>query len=192
MGLSRAGFDVTGVDICPQPRYPFVFVQADALTFPLGGYRLIWASPPCQHYSLFSRNLGTSNEHPDLIPLVRERLRGAGTTYIIENVEGAPLLNPTMLCGTMFGMKLIRHRLFETSFQIASLTHPCNHRGDEVPVYGKGTPQYYRKKWGRNIGIAEKRAAMRIDWMTRDELTEAIPPAYSQWLAERALREMAA
>lgn len=189
MGLAQAGFDVIGVDIEPQPRYPFHFIQADAVQTDVDFVRmfdLVWASPPCQHYSMFSRNLGTAHKHPDLIPPARELLEASGRPFIIENVVGAPLRNPITLCGTMFGLKLIRHRLFETNWPVDPPTC-CLHRGDEIPVYGNGTPQWHRKTWGRNISIAEKRAAMEIDWTNRDELSQAIPPAYSRFLAAQWL-----
>lgn len=209
VGLQRAGFRVVGVDINPQPHYPedFAFCRKDALTVldqliegtGLGwdtrfkhSFDLIWASPPCQHYSMYSRNLGTSSAHPDLIQPVRQRLRKLGVPYIIENVVGAPLLNPTMLCGTAFGLKVLRHRLFETSFPIGQLTPPCAHRGDEIPVYGNGTPQWHREKLGRNVTVKEQRQAMGIDWMPRTSLTEAIPPAYAEWLARRFLEHRGA
>lgn len=185
MGLSRAGFEIIGVDIEEQPRFPFEFIRADACSYPLDGFDLIWASPPCQRYSMYSRNTGTSDRHPDLVATIRERLRSQRSPWIIENVVGAPLRDPTMLCGTMFGLRLLRHRLFETSFAISSLLPSCAHLGDEIPVYGHGTPQWHRERCG-NIGIAAKREAMGIDWMNRDELSNAIPPVYSQWVASQA------
>lgn len=191
MGLHRAGFDVTGVDIEPQPHYPFTFVQGDALAANLDGFDFVWASPPCQRFSMYSRNLGTSENFPDLIEPMRQKLTAWGGDWVIENVVGAPLRANAMLCGTMFGLKVLRHRLFETSFPTPALTLSCRHQGDEIPVYGNGTPQWHREKLGRNIGVAEQRAAMGIDWMTRDELTQAIPPAYSEYLARAALRSAA-
>lgn len=190
-GLQRAGFEVWGVDIEEQSRYcGDRFSQLNALAFPnLHEFDLIWASPPCQHYTMYARNLGTADNHPDLIPAVRERLIASGRPYIIENVVGAPLRNTTMLCGTMFELKVLRHRLFETSFP-TSLTLSCNHKGDEIPVYGNGTPEWHRKRFGRNVHLAERKAAMGIDWMTRDELAQAIPPAYAEWLALRFLEHL--
>lgn len=189
MGLSLAGFDVTGIDLKPQPRYPFGFIQGDVLNFGpqfLGNFDLVWASPPCQRHSMFSRNLGTAHKFPDLIPATRELLEESDRPFIIENVVGAPLRNPITLCGTMFGLKLLRHRLFETNWPVEPPTC-CLHRGDEIPVYGNGTPQWHRETWGRNISIAEKRAAMGIDWTNRTELSQAIPPAYSRFLATQWL-----
>lgn len=189
MGYHRAGFDeIIGVDIEPQPHYPFTFVQADALTFPLDGFDVIHASPPCQAYCKFSRNLGTSDRHPDLIPPMQRRLEGY--VYVLENVEGAPLASPFMLCGSMFGLRVRRHRLFESPVLVPSLLFApasCRHDGISIGVYGRGTTVWHRAKLGRNVGIAEKRAAMGIDWMTGDELREAIPPVYTEWIGKQLL-----
>lgn len=187
MGLHRAGFTVIGVDIEPQPRYPFTFIHADALTADPAGFDLVWASPPCQAYSRFNRGLGNAHVHPDLLAPTRALLRSSGIPYIIENVPGAPLRSPFLLCGTMFGMDLLRHRLFETSFPLGDLVPPCQHTGAEIPVYGNGTPQYHRQKLGRNIRQSEKDAAMGIDWMNRDELALAVPPVYAEYMARRFL-----
>ena len=190
MGLHRAGYDVTGVDHRPQPHYPFRFHQADALTFPLDGYDLVWASPPCQRYSMYSRNLGTAHRHPDFIAPIRARLESeASGAWVIENVPGAPLSPAYILCGTHFGLPLIRHRLFEVSWRPWALLPSCAHRGDETPVYGNGTSKWHlAKRGGAGVTIAEKRAAMGIDWMTREELSQAIPPAYSEWIGRQLLR----
>jgi DNA (cytosine-5)-methyltransferase 1 len=190
MGLHRAGFEVTGVDIAPQPRYPFAFVQGDALAAEIGGFDFVWASPPCQRYSMYSRNLGTAESFPDLVAVVRSKLVASGLPYVIENVVGAPLVATFVLCGTMFGLKVLRHRLFETSWPMNQLLPPCSHRGDEIPVYGNGTPQWHRQRLGRNIHVAEQRTAMDIDWMTRDEITQAIPPAYSEFLGRAVKRAL--
>ena len=122
MGLHRAGFDVVGVDLKPQPRYPFTFHQADAMAFPLDGFDFVWASPPCQSYSAL-KVMKNAGDHPALVPEVRIKLDRSGIPYAIENVFGAPLLpgKTIMLCGTMFGLQsacgngeLRRHRYFET------------------------------------------------------------------------------
>lgn len=188
MGLYRAGFAVTGVDINLQVRYPFTFIQADALEFPLDGFDLIWASPPCQRYSKYSRNLGTSVQHPDLVAPIRNRLLTTGTPWIIENVPGAPLRVDVILCGTMFGLPLLRHRHFEGTFSSLILTPNCNHQGNEIPVYGGGTTPYHRKKLGRTIKVCEKRIAMQIDWMSLYELSQAVPPVYAEFLSRHFLR----
>jgi DNA (cytosine-5)-methyltransferase 1 len=179
---------VTGVDIAPQPNYcGDAFHQGDALEFPIEGYDFVWASPPCQRFSVYSRNMGTAENHPDLIAPVRQRLARVVALTVIENVPGAPLRKSLMLCGSMFGLAVVRHRFFECSFY-PGLALSCAHTGLAVPVLGHGTPQWHRRKFGRNISIEEKRAAMGIDWMSRDELSEAIPPAYSEHIGRAAMR----
>jgi DNA (cytosine-5)-methyltransferase 1 len=190
MGLHRAGFDVTGVDIRPQPHYPFKFQQSDAMTFPLDGFDFIWASPPCQGYSI-ARNNGRAKPAPRLIPAVRSRLLSCGVPWIIENVCLAPLRFAFLLCGASFGLSiagfdLCRHRIFESSRLL--LAPPCVHRrGRTVGVYGNGTNSWHRKKLGRCIRVDEMRSGMGIDWMTRAELSQAIPPAYSEWIGREMM-----
>ena len=187
MGLSRAGFDVVGVDINPKLAYPFEFHVADAMTFPLEGYDLIWASPPCQaHTTLAARHRG--REYPCFISATRERLKAAGVPYVIENVVGAPLIHPFKLCGSSFGLKVRRHRLFEASFPVLSL--PCAHEGQERPIDVSGTGS--RRLGPRTDGkggnpnkprnLEEARDAMGIYWMSRKEISQAIPPAYSEFI----------
>ncbi len=193
MGYYRAGFEVVGVDIKPMPRYPFEFHQADALEFLAEHgheFDAIHASPPCQRYSIFSRNLGLADQHPDLIAPTRDRLARAGKPYVIENVAGAPLDSPAMLCGSWFGLQTWRHRYFESTIFLWST--PCRHVGIGIPVYGGGTPQWHRKKYGRNVTDAEKRSAMGIDWMNRKELSQAIPPAYTEFIGEQLIRALEA
>ena len=190
-GYHDAGFDVVGVDINPQPRYPFEFVQADAMTYPLDGFDVIHASPPCQRYSRANRGLGNNSKYPDLLPKTRERLIDNGKPWIIENVEGAPMYFPFTLCGSMFGLRssagwLRRHRLFEMSWIV--LAPRCQHpKGVSVGVYGNGTNSWHKQKLGRNVTVDEQREAMGIDWMTRKELSQAIPPAYTEWIGRRIL-----
>lgn len=187
MGLYRAGFDVTGVDNRPQRNYPFRFVQADALEYPLEGYDLIWASPPCQ----FAARVGTHHrgKHANLIPQTRTRLEGSGAPYIIENVEDARshLVNSVMLCGSMFGLGVWRHRYFESRW-ILPLTPTCNH--SNIPVLVTGSPRR-RNAAGvvdrREPSTQARRDAMGIPWMSRAELDQAIPPAYSEYLARQVL-----
>lgn len=189
-GLQLAGFHVTGVDKRPQPNYVGdEFIQEDALYTELDGYDFIWASPPCQRHSLFARNLGVSRQYPDLVGRVRKRLRQTLSYWVIENVPGAPLRADVTLCGTMFGLQLQRHRLFELNWP-ATLRLDCSHTGDEIPVYGKGTPYYYSTKRGRNVRLQEKKDAMGIHWMSERELVEAVPPAYAAWLGRAAARLM--
>lgn len=186
MGLHQAGFDVTGVDIEPQPRYPFKFIQGDALTFPLEGYDFIWASPRCQKFSTMTMRWGRSDQHPDQITPIRERLQSFGVPFTIENVPGAPLLNPITLCGSMFSLPLRRHRKFESSFAI---THDlrCSHDGPVVGVYGHagGSSRRDGLSFG---GVQTWKDAMQIDWMVGDELAQAIPPSYSKYIGEYAMK----
>jgi DNA (cytosine-5)-methyltransferase 1 len=200
MGYHRAGFDVTGVDIRPQPRYPFTFIQGDAMTFPLDGFDAIHASPPCQAYSV-ANNIHGRGDHPMLIEPIRQRLLDRGVPYVIENVPRAPLLNPITICGLTLGLNVKRHRLFETSFPV--MTYPCaGHDGDWLLVFGqtvlergheigrtaKNGPIIRRK----HVGTDRGREAMGIDWMTRDELSEAIPPAYTEHIGGYLMAELTA
>ena len=134
MGLHRAGFDVVGVDIYPQPRDPFEFRRADAMTFPLDGFDFIWASPPCQQFCALRTREDLSG-YPDLIDPIRQRLVATGKPFVIENVPGAPVRKDLILCGNMFGLRSYRHRHFECSFPVEQPTHPkhvvrVNRRGE--------------------------------------------------------------
>ena len=216
MGYHRAGFDVVGVDIKRQPRYPFAHRVCDALEYlelaffrnegdP--GFDAIHASPPCQAYSI----LRHAAEHkgktaPDLINATRELLEKTGLPWIIENVPGAPTRHTIVLCGSMFGLgsngrQLRRHRNFETSFPIMS--PPCAHEGEAIGVYGGGPTgrytfgngakrDYYARRGGYQGSIAEKREAMGIDWMTAAEINQAIPPAYTEFIGERLMEHLEA
>ena len=190
MGLHRAWphAEITGVDIEPQPRYPFTFVQGDAVAYPLEGFDFIWASPPCQAYSAL-KGL-TTKEYPQLVSVIRERLEGAGVPWIIENVVGADLKNPVQLCGSMFGLGVWRHRRFEMN-KPPLLIPECRHDlcPEPIDVTGTGGPfNGVRKAPGGGISrkprnLQHAREVMGIVWMTRPELSEAIPPAYSEYLA---------
>jgi len=129
MGYHRAGFEVEGVDIKPQPHYPFKFYQADALEFPLEGYDAYHASPPCQKYTTMQYRYKNKLNHPDLIAPIRERLIATRKPYVIENVYKAPLKGHLLLCGTMFGLKIRHHRFFECPWMELTLLPPCNHKG---------------------------------------------------------------
>jgi DNA (cytosine-5)-methyltransferase 1 len=193
MGYHRAGFEVVGVDINPQPHYPFEFHRADALTFPLDGFDAIHASPPCQQYSVTRHVNSRVHEYPDLVGSVRDLLSRAGLPYILENVPGAPLLDPVMLCGSMFGLvaywpesqqqkwvELRRHRLFETNWPL-KVEMDCDHRYPAMPVYGHGVG-------GNRVSLKGPgqarlcREVMGIHWMSRLELDESIPPAYTHYI----------
>lgn len=208
MGYYRAGFtDIVGVDIKPQPRYPFRFIQADAMTFPLDGFDAIHASPPCQAYSVGSarwRRNG-SREYPDLLANTRERLVEARAPYVIENVEGARslMVEPVRLCGQMFGIGVVRHRLFEMNWFCWSPVHvPCSGAvtRDLVSVTGHGPPgRHYRAVTvaghggnSRKFSLSIWKDAMGIDWMKRDELTQAIPPAYTEYIGRHLIAHIEA
>lgn len=199
MGYSQAGFDeIVGVDIEPQPHYPFIFIQGDALQPPvrLEDFDLIHASPPCQAYAALSTKDG---RHPDLIPPIRKMLKGLD--HIIENIEGSPLRRDVRLCGSMFGLNVRRHRIFEINGSFL-LQPPCHHdEQDEIRAYyGKpgwlvwtyAAPQVQKK--GRKAllrgSVAQAAEDMGIDWMTWDELREAIPPAYTCFLGEQFLDQL--
>lgn len=199
MGLHLAWPDaeITGVDLHQQPRYPFRFEQGDALRARIEGADFVWASPPCQHWTAGRRTarMNGDNPYPDLIAATRALLRDWGGPYVIENVAGAPLIDPVMLCGEMFGLRVIRHRYFESNVPLQDHFHP-KHKpgglldGSYIAVYGG--------KWlvGGQAGIKgripleftraqAKRDAMGIHWTTIAELEQAIPPAYSEWLARQ-------
>ena len=191
MGYRRAGFDVTGVDIAPQPRYPFAFVEGDALAYVAAHgheYDAIHASPPCQAHSITAAIW--RREHPDLIPATRAALVTAGRPYIIENVVGAPLHQPVMLCGTMFGLRVYRHRLFEMNWFLLVPPHG-RHRAPCAEVGRRPLPHEWITVAGHFADLAAARRAMGIDWMTRDELSQAIPPAYAEIIGAALLRHLA-
>lgn len=198
MGYHRAGFEVVGVDIAPQKHYPFEFIQDDALNYLDNNWWLFdayHASPPCQKHSKLSKGLWSDRWHPDYIDAVRGYFidinKTHQTPWVIENVVSAPLINPVELCGTMFrlqtveGNQLHRHRWFEMSFW--TLTPPCAHNGEwTVGVYGHAGGSSRRNE--RPFFAVEKwREAMRIDWMVGEELAEAIPPAYTEFIGARLM-----
>lgn len=240
MGYYRAGFDVVGVDIKPQPHYPFEFIQVDAIDmlrrmlygaflsndgnwYFIDDFAAIHASPPCQKFSTMTKRWKRENEHPDLIDLTRQLLIKTGLPYVIENVVGAPLANPIMLCGSMFGLGveekyicrcgydfcvdlgkygcpscegdnvatlkrqyLKRHRLFEASFDFWPPAS-CAHIGGAIAVYGHSGGSSKRDDL-IFCGIDTWKAAMQIDWMTGDELAEAIPPAYTEFIGKHLMQ----
>lgn len=195
MGYYRAGFEVVGVDIHPQPNYPFEFHQADALTYPLDGFDAYHASPPCQGYTQLGSRDG---RHPLLIEPIRARLQATGVPYVIENVVGAPVENPLLLCGSMFQLGVRRHRLFESNVMMFAPAM-CHHDGQDIRAY------YGKKGWlvwspkgaqvqkkGRKPllrgSLEHAPADMGIDWMkTWDELRESIPPVYTLWIGAQLL-----
>lgn len=190
MGYRQAGFDeIVGVDIAPQPNYPFVFVQADAMEYPLDKFDFIHASPPCQAYSVAKAIHGNGDSKPDLVDAVRERL--TGRRFVIENVPGAPLMRgSTMLCGQMFGLALYRHRLFESSEALFGVPQHPKHTGETLSA--KSYSSFERGAnvicvAGNNFKREDGAIAMGIDWMTRPELAQAVPPAYTHWIGKQVL-----
>jgi DNA (cytosine-5)-methyltransferase 1 len=192
VGYHRAGFDVIGVDIDRQPNYPYPFVQADAMQPPLrmDGFDAIHASPPCQRFSQMSLcRPGLQQDYPDLVDPTRQMLRATGKPYVIENVVGAPLEGAVQVCGSGLGMTLQRHRLFESNRPLWGV--PCAHGVNEWnDEYGHATGRKRRRvpvigEWRIRKPLQD--AAMGIDWMTLPELSEAIPPAYTEFIGRQLL-----
>jgi DNA (cytosine-5)-methyltransferase 1 len=203
VGYNRAGFDVTGVDIDPHPDYPYEFIHADAMEVldqivrgEWGGFDVIHASPPCPAYSAITSN---KHEHPDLVGQVRDALREWGGTYVIENVPGAPLIEPLVLCGEAFGLgatcrdgvyrPLRRHRLFESNVFLMGPGCACSNR-QPIGVYGSGGGGVMLRAGGSHVtykGYPEEYGvALGIDWMgRRDDLANAIPPAYTEYIGRQ-------
>lgn len=194
MGYHRAGFEVVGVDINPQPNYPFEFHQADAMTFDLSGFDAIHASPPCQGYSTQTAD---RSKHPRLIAAIRERLIASGLPYVIENVEGArsDLVDPVRLCGSSFGLDVRRHRYFETNWDLKGA--PCKHETQTPRFQSLDRSMVLAGRLASVVGVHGhinyagefelRQRAMGIDWMTNDELVEAIPPAYAHFIGEQLM-----
>ena len=196
-GYWLAGFDVIGVDIEPQPLYPFPMVVGDMTNPPvdLRAFDAIHASPPCQRYSTSTASTGNPEAHPDLIPPVRELLESSGLPYVIENVEGAPLRRDLVLCGSMFGLQVRRHRVFELGHWIAWGAPPCQHRrqGRTVDVTGHagGPNQTDRPGFPIKYHDADHaRDVMRMPWSDARGCTEAIPPSYTEWIGARLLEHL--
>lgn len=190
MGYYQAGFgEIVGVDINEQPRYPFGFIRGDALQVlrEIGGdFDVIHASPPCQAYAITNNIWKKSESYPDLVAPTREILQEIGKPYVIENVPGAPLNNPITLCGVMFDLHVIRHRLFESNqflFQPEHQPHKFRASYGRSPKNG----EYYTVS-GHFGDVKGARKAMGIEWMRRSELAQAIPPAYTKWIGEQLLR----
>ena len=186
MGLHQAFPDaeIVGVDIAEQPHYPFKFVRDDAMNHldsnRLCSFDFIWASPPCQRYSCVTPRSHRHN-HPDLIAPVRECLLRTEGPFVIENVIGAPLSSPMMLCGSMFGLRTRRHRIFEANFAWL-LPGTCDHSQAPLLVTTAGANSRRR---GNYKSVKHAPEAYGIDWMNGNELKEAIPPAYSRYIGEQ-------
>lgn len=198
MGYHRAGFEVVGVDINPQPNYPFEFHQMDAMdaTVAVWAFDAIHASPPCQLFTVYRNNhKQTYKPVQNLIPETRDLLQATGLPYVIENVPGAPLHNPVQLCGTSFPpLEVRRHRMFESNIPLTA--PPCDHGRLTVRKY----PGSSNRPNGRtvcNVGeyrvpLAIQKVAMGVDWMTLPELSEAIPPAFTEHIGTQLLAAIAA
>lgn len=186
-GYQKAGFYVEGVDIVAQPRYcGSEFHQADMLTFPLEGFDAVHVSPPCQRWSRMSAcRPGLADTYPDLIAPMRERLVTSGLPYVIENVPGSPLIEPMLLCGSMFGLGTYRHRLFESNVPLHAPDHPKH----VIPTSRAGhwKPGTMMSISGHVAPWSVAKQAMGIDWMSRDELVEAVPPAMGLCVGEQLL-----
>jgi len=187
VGLARAGFDIVGVDLHPQPRYPFTFIQADALCFPLTGFDFIWASPCCQRYTVGAKGKGTAHNHPDFIAPLRRRLVRTGLPYCMENVMGAPLIDPVILTGDMFGLHTYRRRHFECNFWVPQppIGKPFGPKTRPGAVTITGHSGGTRSKNGAVNGDgAAWRAALGLPhYVTNKECAQAIPPAYAEYIA---------
>lgn len=198
MGLHRAGFDVIGVDVKRHKNYPFEFIQTDALGYAIPpDAAFAWASPPCQPFSDLAKRNGNADDWPDLIEPMRKKLLVWGGPFTIENVDGAPLRRDLVLCGTMFpGLRVLRHRLFECNFPIKQPPHGPH---PKVHTFDKGKSHYGKtNEWrdfvqvtgGGNCTLAAARDAMGIDWMTKEEINEAIPPAYAEYIGRAVIKHL--
>lgn len=202
MGYSRAGFTVVGVDIKPQPHYPFEFHQADALEYLAEHYRsfdLIHASPPCQRYSMLGSLHGKRDSYPDLLLPTVAALKKTGKPYVVENVPGAPMKNYLMLCGSMFGLRVYRHRLFECNPPLYFAPMSCNHWGKasgnkSMKAEKRATPNLVDFEimtiTGHDFILSHAREAMGIDWMNQAEISQAIPPVYTEWLGKQMIERL--
>jgi DNA (cytosine-5)-methyltransferase 1 len=190
-GLVRAGFQVCGVDREQQPEYPHRFNWADALTYSVDDLRahdFIWASPPCQGFTAYRRRPGHVKPCVNLIPQTRELLRAAGVPYVIENVPGAPLEDPITLCGSMFGLDVRRHRIFECSFPV---TPPACDHSMWTARFPQATNRTNKRKTVEvgvyRIPLETQRKAMGVDRaVSRHKLSQMVPPAFAEWLGLQA------
>ncbi len=191
MGYHQAGFEVVGVDINRQPNYPFEFHQDDALTYPLDGFDLIHASPPCQLYTRKEASWGRPRtyfyEHPDLLGPTKERLIESGNPWIIENVVGAPMESQLLLCGTMLGLRIIKHRIFEANWKLPLQPSNCDHSDVYNPWYGKGRSAAKHREAQGTPWIPQSGGASRKKGVTGD-VFNALPPAYTKYIGEHFLK----
>lgn len=176
MGYHRAGFEVVGVDHERQPNYPFEYYVEDVLSMAWSsfeGFDAIHASPPCQFYAPITKASGNQNAHPDLVDTVRQTLVEIGLPYVIENVPEAPIRQDFLLCGSMFGLKVRRHRAFEINWYKRIPEMRCNHDGLLVFTHARES---------------EYAAAMGVPWMSTRDSREAIPPAYTEYIGTHLLK----
>jgi DNA (cytosine-5)-methyltransferase 1 len=187
-GYQQAGFHVTGIDIKPQPRYAGdVFIQADALEYLAEHgheFDAIHASPPCQAYSVTQNIHG--REYPELVEPMRAALNASDKPYVIENVVGAPLHTSIELCGLMFGLQVYRHRRFESNVMLFQPAHQ-RHVAACTQVGRRPKDGEFMTVAGHFADIKAARIAMQIPWMTRDELAQAIPPAYTKCIGDQVM-----
>jgi DNA (cytosine-5)-methyltransferase 1 len=196
MGYYRAGFDVVGIDNKPHKDYPFMMIVGDVMNLKpidLQGYDLIHASPPCQPFTSLMKLAhaqGKQTNKLDLLDPTRRLLRAAAKFYIIENVVGAPLRNPVTLCGSSFGLKVRRHRLFESYLNLKG--SKCDHKAQGRPIGVYGSLRDEIPNGGKTaVSVEEAREAMGIDWaMKWGDLVEAIPPIYTEYLGKQALDQI--
>lgn len=191
MGYHKAGFEVTGVDIKLQPKYPFRFIQFDAMELEINylkQFDIVHASPPCQKFSTITKTAKTENKHHNYITIVRNILIASEIPYVIENVPSAPLINPLILCGTMFGLNIIRHRAFETNPQLWFSPTMCCHN-KKVVKHGRKPDRkiHYAAATGHFSDVAFVQESMEIDWQGQKELAQTIPPAYTEFIGKQLL-----
>jgi DNA (cytosine-5)-methyltransferase 1 len=189
-GYEQAGFEVVGVDIDPQPKYRGNFVQADAIEYLKANWQnfdAIHASPPCQRYSTSSMQFRlTGKVYPDLIEATRIELIKTGKPYIIENVPKSPLINPIELCGTMFGLRTYRHRLFESNIELTVPLHP-KHVNKNAPMGRRAKPNEFIQYVGHFSGVRIVGEMTGLTWLGQYELAQSIPPAYTKFIGEQMI-----
>jgi len=195
VGYQRAGFEVTGVDIAPQTNCPYETYIEDVLKWDDWDYDAIHFSPPCQRWTTMNATT-TASSHPDLYTPMLPVLDATGLPYVIENVPTSPLKPSLVLCGTMFDLvtkdstkELRRHRVFETNWRIKSPARSCNHTRPPVWAAGHSPNQEYRDLYGQ-CPMHERQEAWGIDWMTRDELMESIPPAFTEFIGLQLIEHL--
>jgi DNA (cytosine-5)-methyltransferase 1 len=207
VGYHRAGFEVVGVDIARQERYPFAFHHADAIEtlrhlrgpghihagrqfYDLDDFDAIHASPPCQHFTAYGRAVkDIKDRYEDLLEPTRELLEALGLPYVIENVEGAPLKDAVVLCGSMFDLDVKRHRLFEANWELRPPEWGCRHKiwsRRFKPASNRTAERYTIEVGSWDEPLERQKAAMGVDWeITTRELSEAIPPAYTEFIGRQ-------